>query len=478
MNKKLLYVLAVIMTVCMIAVSMALTASAASASLWFTDPTVTVGNNVSVVVDVKGDNIGGHQMNITYDTSYLQFVSATGSTNWFSGKDNGGVINVSDMANSGSVSKMSFTLTFKTKKTGTTKLTPSGYKFFDGGGDEIAYGAIGYSEIKIKPVPEASSDATLKGLTISNGTLTPAFSPNTTNYTATVDFSISSIAVTALKNHNGASVYVSGNDSLEEGDNAVTITVTAENGAKKIYTIKVTRGKNPLSTGVFLTLGEGLSAEVAKTINESDVPKGFNVVTIKLNGVEVNAIKYDENAKAAVYLLGNDKVKSGFYYVNETDLTAESFEYLGQVQSSLTYLDINLVEAPEGYEVGVFKIGDKDRNVLVPKGAEVPNHCLVYAIGAMGQKMLYMYDPVEGTFQRYSFAEMGKAEEETTVPVTDETTDAPAKETQPKETSPKDTEEQKDNTSSNDIFKWIFVGVAALIVVLIAVALVLNSKYN
>ena len=54
------------------------TASAASASLWFTDPSVQVGSNVSVVVDVKGGDIGGYEMNISFDTAYLDFLSASG----------------------------------------------------------------------------------------------------------------------------------------------------------------------------------------------------------------------------------------------------------------------------------------------------------------------------------------------------------------------------------------------------------------
>ncbi len=478
-RRRLLHIVTACVIVCLTAVLFALNASAASASLWFTDPTVTVGNNVSVVVDVKGDNLGGHQMNITYDTSYLQFVSAYGNTNWFSGVDKGGVIQVSDMTNSGSVTKMSFTLTFKTKKTGTTTLNPSGVKFFSGSGDELTHGAIGYSAINIKPVPEASSDATLKGLTIGNGVLSPAFSPNVTEYTASVDFSVKSIAVSAIKNHNGASVYVSGNDSLAVGDNAIAITVTAENGAKKIYTIKVTRGKNPLSTDVFLTLGEGVTAEVAKTVDANKVPKGFEVVLLTLGDVEVNAIRYDEYGSPAVYLLGNDKVPEGFYFVDVQNMTAKPFEYLGQTQNSLMLLDVKIVEAPEGYELGTFTVDGKNVEALVPSNAEEPNHCLVYAIGAAGQKTLYMYDPLEKTFQRFAFAEMGEAEEEeTTEPETDKA-DTPETKA-PNTDDEKNDEEEKDGDSifSNNIFTWVFIGIAVLIIALVVVAIVLGTKYN
>ena len=217
---------------CIMTVFFAVNADAASASIWFTDPTVTVGSNVSVVVDVKGDDISGYQVKISYDSTYLQFVSASGSSGNFYHQHSTGVITIVDNLGSGSTTKMSCTLTFKTKKTGTTKLTPMGFIPASGGGDDIVPYAVGDSTINIIPVPEASSDATLKGLNISNAAIVPQFSPNVTEYTATVDFSVTSLTVTALKNHNGASVYVSGTEALAVGENVVTVTVTAENGAK------------------------------------------------------------------------------------------------------------------------------------------------------------------------------------------------------------------------------------------------------
>ena len=69
-----------VVLIALLSVFFAIDADAASASIWFTDPTVTVGSNVSIVVDVKGESIGGYEANISYDSSYLQFVSAKGSS--------------------------------------------------------------------------------------------------------------------------------------------------------------------------------------------------------------------------------------------------------------------------------------------------------------------------------------------------------------------------------------------------------------
>ena len=372
---------------------------------------------------------------------------------------------------------MSCTLTFKALKTGTTKLKPSGCVFTSGGGDDIAPYAVGDSTVKIIPVPEASSDATLKELTISNCALSPAFSPSVNSYTANVDFAITSVTVSAIKNHKGASVYVSGAESLAVGENTVTITVTAENGAKNTYTVKVVRGKNPLSSDVFLTVGEGINAEVSNVIGADKIPAGFELTQITLNNVTVSAVRYDERAYPAVYLLGNANVSEGLYYVDVANMTAKPFEYAGQATNSLLILDINMAESPIDYEIGKYIVNGVERDAFVPMRSEVPNHCLIYAIGTSGQKQLYMYDPIEKTFQRYSFAEMG--EPETTVPEETEEertpeTDAPVVE---------ETEAKKDNKGDmidsffdGSIFKWVFLGVGGIVVLLIITVIIIKIK--
>ena len=470
--KKILSVwLVAIVVICLFSVLMMLNVFAASASLWFTDPSVTVGNNVNVIVDVKGDNIGGYQMNISYNTAYLKFVSASGNTNYFSGIDNGGVIKVSDMADSGARSKMSFTLTFKALKTGTAKLTPSDYKFFDGGGDPINPGAIGNSTININAVPVASSDATLKSLAINAGTLVPAFSAATTEYTAAVDFGVTSMTVSAVKNHNGASVYVSGNDTLNVGENIITITVTAENGTKKTYTIKVTRGKNPLSSDIFANVAEGVVSEISLSISSEIVPAGFETKKITIADKEIDALYYDERALPAVYLLGNENVVPGLYFINIGDMTVTPFGYLSNTQRSLMMLDVNLAQIPDGYEVGKFKIGEVEVDALVPTGVETPNHCLVYSFGVSGEKTLYVYDPVENTYQRYLFAELGKTEDDN---------QEEGKEVQNNIDDQKIDESEQNNSKksvfSGSVFKWTIIVIAVLVVILGAVGIVLAIR--
>ncbi|MDL2308696.1 CotH kinase family protein [Bacteroidales bacterium OttesenSCG-928-C03] len=92
-------------------------------------------------------------------------------------------------------------------------------------------------------VRTASSDATLKSLTINNGSLSPVFNPNTTTYEVNVLHSITSISIEGKATADYATVTGNVTDtSLVVGDNVITITVTAENGTTtKTYTVNVIR---------------------------------------------------------------------------------------------------------------------------------------------------------------------------------------------------------------------------------------------
>ncbi len=119
---------------------------------------------------------------------------------------------------------------------------------------------------------EKSSDATLKALTLSDGTngvpLTPAFASDTTGYTASVGNSVGSVTVTPTVNDSNATVTVEGSAvasgaassaiSLAAGvAEAIDIVVTAQDGTARTYTVTVTRQKSSDATLKALTVSGG-----------------------------------------------------------------------------------------------------------------------------------------------------------------------------------------------------------------------------
>ena len=109
--------------------------------------------------------------------------------------------------------------------------------------------------------PAVSTDTTLSQLSFNGVTLSPAFVATTTTYSATVAYTTTTTTITATANADLAQgvAILSNKDAdigadnavqLAVGDNAIFITVTAQNGATGIYTITITR--TPASTDTTL----------------------------------------------------------------------------------------------------------------------------------------------------------------------------------------------------------------------------------
>ena len=93
-----------------------------------------------------------------------------------------------------------------------------------------------------------SSDNTLSSLKIAQAALSPAFSSNQLTYTATVPYEVERVALTAQTTFPGATKVIRGTSDLEVGENIITVTVTAEDGAVREYRITLVRQAMPEST--------------------------------------------------------------------------------------------------------------------------------------------------------------------------------------------------------------------------------------
>lgn len=92
-----------------------------------------------------------------------------------------------------------------------------------------------------------SSNANLKDLSVSHGVLSPAFSENEISYQVRVPYGVDSIEIFAL-GYEGSSIVGDGIHQLNQGSNPIQISVTAEDGSTKNYTINVEREKESVVT--------------------------------------------------------------------------------------------------------------------------------------------------------------------------------------------------------------------------------------
>ena len=99
--------------------------------------------------------------------------------------------------------------------------------------------------INVTRKDDRSGNTNLESLSVGDGTLNPGFNANTTNYSISVPYSVTSLNLKYKVADGKSKVSVHGNELVAEETTNVTITVTAENGATKTYTIAASRGKDP-----------------------------------------------------------------------------------------------------------------------------------------------------------------------------------------------------------------------------------------
>ena len=161
--------------------------------------------------------------------------------------------------------------------------------------------------INVNRKDDRSSNNKLASLSVNGGSLSPAFNANTEVYSVSVPFSVDNLKVNYKTQDGKSKVSISDTALVAEETRAVYVTVTAENGAQKTYTINASRGKDPnkvLSTNNFLSklsVSEGrlspafnkeqleyivyVPYEVEKVSFETDV-EDKKYATVKIDGPE------------------------------------------------------------------------------------------------------------------------------------------------------------------------------------------------
>lgn len=288
-----------------------------------------------------------------------------------------------------------------------------------------------------------SADNSLKALTISPGTLSPAFKGSTTKYTAAVDNSVTSIAVSATPVNEKATVEsVTGNTNLAVGANVVKIVVKAENGTTATYKITVTRqaagttgsettttgGENgddgngdsetPEDTEEVDTTETPVSAadvvinnttyHIADNFTEEQIPADFTEATVNFRGTECRGLTFDKGTISLIYLETDnvDATTGRFFIYDETRDVAYDFMKFTAGESSYaipllapldsvlpeSYVQVSL-QMPENTVMTAYQLPVED-------GEEASDFYIFYGVNQDGTEGWYQYDAAEGTYQR------------------------------------------------------------------------------
>ncbi len=179
----------------------------------------------------------------------------------------------------------------------------------DNGWSKVSYnGGTGYIKTSLLTTEEPSkaSDKALKTLEVTPEGLDPEFDPETTSYTLNVGADVEKLEIKAAPNDEKATVEITGNELLVAGDNAVKITVTAQDGTTRIYTINVKKGEaTTLGLASLKINGYTLSPKFASNVYEYKI----NVLDPNITKLDISAVANAENAK--VEITGNTNLIKG-----------------------------------------------------------------------------------------------------------------------------------------------------------------------
>lgn len=431
----------------------------------------TIGDTVSIDVSISASSgIGGATIYVSYDPSIL---ALSGSSS------NSGTAMVSFMDES-TASSQSKTITFRIIGAGTSSLNVIGdSKVIDI--DMQACSISKSSGLVTASAPASySSDNTLSSLQISPGVLSPAFSPDVTTYTTSVGADCASLTVSAVPNDSKATVSVSGK-RMDPGFNTTTITVTAENGSKRTYTIKTTKETNSASnennqaTGSDSSNGstdnnndipdvqdpnseaiqepnitvDNAEYKIVSANDEHPLPDGYTPTEYDYNGTKVSAGVGIDTGVTIVYLESTDgKGESGYYVYDSVRKTFSQFVEVSQPQFTYCILAIDeaSMELPEGYDVGRTVINGKEVDALLERTG---NYALFYGVSSTGETGWFRYNVNDGTIQGYAGYNMA---DEQVINTNTKTADS--------------------DKAFNTVSSYIFVILAVLAVVIIALIVI------
>ena len=379
-------------------------ASAENAVLSFSSQKPSVGQSVTVTVTFNpGAKMYSADFSLSYNPDILTYESATCTAK----AAGGGIVKAAPTLTG--ETKISYKFTFTAKKSGSSNITVSGgvYGFEDTENYNVGASATLTVSDAAKP-----GVATLKSLSISNGTLTPGFSTGRTSYTAKVKYEVTSCKVFATATDAKATVAVGGKETLEVGKNTRTVTVTAQNGTQKTYTIVITR----LKEGEELdgetkpedntdepeksTVIDGVKYLLATDLSGFTLPNGFKANTVTYGETEVAAAQ-DTDANYTVYYLKGENSESYQPYTLESD--GKTFKKLKFATfGNNTYIFADIPEGktvPEGFYQSSVKIGDFDISAYKSPDEGLTDFYYTYCFFEKNFAM-YRYDSRENVLQR------------------------------------------------------------------------------
>ena len=385
-----------------------ITANADGATISFSKKNCSVNDEVIVSATFNSPNgIYAIEFSLNYNQEVLQYTSTSVKAIDLVSAGGGKISVRSDPGEN----KVTYSFTFKAIQAGNSVIQISNSRWVTGTNTQIT-DAPGASATLTVSDAEKPGVATLKSLSLSQGTLSPAFTSNRTSYTAKVKYDVTSCKVYAAATDDKATVAVGGKEALEVGKNTRTVTVTAQNGTQKTYTIVITRLKegeeldgetkpeDNTDESEKSTVIDGVKYLLATDLSGFTLPSGFKATTVTRNGAEVAAAQ-DTDANYTLYYLKGENSENYQPYTLEADgTTFKKLKYAAFGNNTYIFEDIPENKAvPAGFYQANVKIGDFDISAYKSPDDGYTDFYYLYCFFD-GNFAAYRYDAKENVLQR------------------------------------------------------------------------------
>ena len=299
---------------------------AATASISASKTTATVGDNVTITVNIYAaswnvkvdgsginDTIVGYNEDAVNTTKIKTYTLNTSTAGTYTVKISG---DITDENDSKVYPGQSVTVTVNnpapvtptnptTPTTPTKPTTPSN----NGGGTTTK------PSNNTTTTTTKSNNSKLASLQIAEGVITPEFNSNVREYAVMVPNEITKLSIVATPEHSKATVKITGNEELQVGENNVEIVVTAEDGSTDTYKIIVTRALPELNLqtlSIYYIDKNNQKVEIKlepQFVFNTYEYKSLEKLSYTVKELQVDATANRENAK--VEIIGNKEIKAG-----------------------------------------------------------------------------------------------------------------------------------------------------------------------
>lgn len=414
MKKLISFILVIIFALSFMAINVS---ASCNLSISFSSKEVFVGDQIKVTFSFSASApVESADVTVQFDNAKFQYVSTSGGLGNLMPNQQGKTIKISDYGTGATSKTYKITMTFKALAVGSGTFSVTSSDIGDAEFNSLG-APTGSATASVKE-ENKSNNANLKWLTVPSGCkLVPAFNKNTTSYTCTVPYSVTSFPMDWDEEDKDATSTVTKLQTLKVGENSRTVTVTAPDGTKKSYTVKVIReeaketpvpSSKPDVTQTPTPTPTPTAAPITVTIGENQYTVSSAVTLILPENFKKEIIEYN-SYQVETAVLGNvrlmqlfDGSRDQFYLYDSVEKTFSPYRNILTKEKGYIILD----KKPE------LSIELKEEHIVIGSGEYIgwsserfgEGYYLLNVVNNEGINYSALYCKEDGSIQKLSMA--------------------------------------------------------------------------